>query len=366
MDNLTLSMLGLLDGAPRWLKKKSPMQYKPKIQDLSLKRLIRDLQNNSISFSIPENTKERILKQTKFFNFNILQDKKLVGVLELDTHKQLLEIYQKGFRDLAKTLNQINLDLADLLKVNNPLENIDEVIERLQIKKDFILLRMEEVKRKADEIVNGHETILSGAISQARNLSNGLMTKVLSANKFSKFYKLSEQSISAIIPKLNDNAIKSLVLNKLKLTTPLQDNIALGIRDTIINTSLLKGKSAFVSGRELANKFENELTGVFNSVKYRGTLIARTNIMFAYNQSSFSQIKSIGARKFIVIGSQTDPECPICPDLWGRIYDVEKDADKLPIFHPNCRCIASPYITDEFPLDETKMEDGVREYYEKI
>ncbi len=92
--------------------------------------------------------------------------------------------------------------------------------------------------------------------------------------------------------------------------------------------------------------------------RYRGYLIARTELAFAYNQGSYEGVKQAQEAGYmgevVKIWSTADDErtCEICGGLDGKIIALDDDFDfgtkisvaayptikRVPPAHPNCRC----------------------------
>ena len=110
-----------------------------------------------------------------------------------------------------------------------------------------------------------------------------------------------------------------------------------------LSQAMLEGVSPYEAGRRIGN------TATSIGVQ-RGTVIARTELVHAYNESAldrYTRILGSSGTLQAVLEFQTAGDnrvCPECETLEGAIYTVSEARNVLPV-HPLCRCtwIPTPY-----------------------
>lgn len=79
----------------------------------------------------------------------------------------------------------------------------------------------------------------------------------------------------------------------------------------------------------------------------RAEVLARTEVIRAHHQATIQEYKNWGVEGVNVLGEwKTAGDgrvCDECEDLEGQIFTLEEINSKIPL-HPQCRCIALPYI----------------------
>ena len=101
-----------------------------------------------------------------------------------------------------------------------------------------------------------------------------------------------------------------------------------------ISNGILEGKGIY--------KIQKDLRSTINMTKHRATMIARTEVIRAYNQASINQYKKVGVRKFNWIVSYDERQCDNC--VAKEQSNPHKIGSEQPPLHVNCRCCISPIV----------------------
>ena len=97
--------------------------------------------------------------------------------------------------------------------------------------------------------------------------------------------------------------------------------------------------------------------------KNRAEVIARTETVYARNQAELVKAEAAGKEYFIVVSAGDC--CDECYDTYdGNTFHVPEDEDMLPPLHPNCRCTATFFRTEE--LAETMAEETSKPREEEV
>lgn len=106
--------------------------------------------------------------------------------------------------------------------------------------------------------------------------------------------------------------------------------------------------------------------------RYRGQMIARTEIAFSYNQGKYLSVKQaqeqglMGKCKKVWVTADTERTCPYCNSLDGKEIDMDDDFNiqtnlthsavkKVPPAHPHCMCVID-YVEIERPAADPLPE----------
>ena len=101
----------------------------------------------------------------------------------------------------------------------------------------------------------------------------------------------------------------------------------------------------------------------------RARMIARTEVVYAYNEASLNTYEEAGLE-----GVKVDVEwstafhnvCPTCADLQGRVFTIEEARQFHPPRHPNCRCALIPAGVGEAEESRGQYDEGtIGEQYGK-
>ena len=184
-------------------------------------------------------------------------------------------------------------------------------------------------------------------------------------------YELAKEGIN--VPSGNEN-----VSSNISISTPFHiDRVGLlftrvfsdlqGISvamDAVISRILAQGMADGEGSVAVARKIEAAINGsglgdlgitnefiaeAIISAKRRAKMLAHTEMMRAYHKSAMQDFKN-----WRELGIDTKAEwktagdnrvCDLCKALEGKIFTVEEIEDMIPL-HPECRCIALPYIEE--------------------
>ena len=116
-----------------------------------------------------------------------------------------------------------------------------------------------------------------------------------------------------------------------KMSATLADGLAHGHNPTRIASSLVKN----VDGLN----------------RRRATLIARTEIIYAFAEGQLDAFEALGVEKLGVLvelaTAGDDRVCPICLDLEGQEFTIAEARGVIPV-HPDCRCCWVPSTSGIF------------------
>lgn len=88
------------------------------------------------------------------------------------------------------------------------------------------------------------------------------------------------------------------------------------------------------------------LKNVDGMTRNRAEVIARTETVYARNQAELVKAEAKGKEYFVVVSAADC--CDECFDTYdGNTFQVPEDEDMLPPLHPNCRCTATFFRTEE-------------------
>jgi SPP1 gp7 family putative phage head morphogenesis protein len=89
--------------------------------------------------------------------------------------------------------------------------------------------------------------------------------------------------------------------------------------------------------------------GRFIPAQRRAEMLARTEIIRAHHLATIQEYRNWGVLGIYVKGewktAGDDRVCSQCASLEGNIYTLDEIESMIPL-HPNCRCIALPYIEE--------------------
>jgi SPP1 gp7 family putative phage head morphogenesis protein len=88
----------------------------------------------------------------------------------------------------------------------------------------------------------------------------------------------------------------------------------------------------------------------------RAEILARTETIRAHHAANMGEYRAAGALGITVLAEHLtagdDRVCPQCAPLQGKRYELDEAEYMIPV-HPQCRCVAIPYI----PEDEDEPEE---------
>jgi SPP1 gp7 family putative phage head morphogenesis protein len=133
--------------------------------------------------------------------------------------------------------------------------------------------------------------------------------------------------------------------------------LAQGVIDGDGPALLARKLVATINGTGMGELGITDKLGRFIPASRRAEMLARTEILRAYNEASLIEYKNWGVEgvrclaEFLTAGD--DKVCPSCFSHEGEIYTLESASGILP-FHPNCRCIWLPILYENI-IDKTKI-----------
>ena len=134
--------------------------------------------------------------------------------------------------------------------------------------------------------------------------------------------------------------------------------------DSTVSDVLAMGMADGRGPREIARLLNKAITGEgtgqdlslidslgrFIPAKRRAETLARTEVIRAHHQANIGEYRAAGLlgvkvqAEFLTAGDAR--VCPECSDLNGKIYALDQAENLIPV-HPQCRCVALPYIEDD-------------------
>lgn len=145
------------------------------------------------------------------------------------------------------------------------------------------------------------------------------------------------------------------------------------IADELAN-GLIEGRSPTYIARRLVNRIEKG-SGTLAIVDERGTvrmralqrarILARTEVISAHHAATINVYREAGIEGVRVLAEWAtagdDRVCDDCLDLEGHVFRLDVIDQLIPL-HPQCRCVALPYLGRVGGRGWTEVEEGVWEY----
>jgi SPP1 gp7 family putative phage head morphogenesis protein len=104
-----------------------------------------------------------------------------------------------------------------------------------------------------------------------------------------------------------------------------------------------------INGTGIGDLAIKDTLGRTISAQQRAIMMARTEIIRAHHLATIQEYRNWGLEGIIVKGewktAGDDRVCDKCAALEGKIFTLDEIEPLIP-FHPNCRCIALPYIEE--------------------
>ncbi len=154
---------------------------------------------------------------------------------------------------------------------------------------------------------------------------------------------------------IDRDALDFLANYTVVLAGDVQRELADGIKRTLL-TAVTTGKGTADIVRDLGsvikdpNAFRRAGGKLFQRAQYRMELIARTEVMRAFNQGRMKMHHEIGVQRLEWLASGDERVCPECGPLHERVFDIDQ-IPPIP-YHPQCRC--SVVVAE--PIDLLKPE----------
>jgi SPP1 gp7 family putative phage head morphogenesis protein len=126
--------------------------------------------------------------------------------------------------------------------------------------------------------------------------------------------------------------------------------LAQGIVDGDGPAVLARKLVATINGTGMGELGITDKLGRFIPAARRAEMLARTEILRAYNSASLMEYRNWGLEgigilaEWSVVGD--DRTCDRCWPYEGKLYTLDEAEGMLPL-HPNCRCIFLPYIDNQ-------------------
>ena len=146
---------------------------------------------------------------------------------------------------------------------------------------------------------------------------------------------------TSVFTLIDTDALDFMANYNLVLVGDVHRELADGIRKTIFS-GVATGKSARDIVRDMGSVIEDKESfrragsKVFSKAQYRMEMIARTEVLRAHNQGRIKFHQQVGVTKLEWMTMEDERMCPVCGELDGKQFDI----DKIPSQprHPDCRC----------------------------
>jgi SPP1 gp7 family putative phage head morphogenesis protein len=107
-----------------------------------------------------------------------------------------------------------------------------------------------------------------------------------------------------------------------------------------LTAGLIEGKNPKAVARELSK--------VVDLGRKRAETLARTEMVRAHNHANLTTYEEAGIGDVTVLAEWKTAGYNVCPDcaaLEGKVFKISTIRQLIPL-HPNCRCVALPYIEE--------------------
>lgn len=112
---------------------------------------------------------------------------------------------------------------------------------------------------------------------------------------------------------------------------------------------LAKKLIATIDGTGMGTLGITDTLGRFIPAKTRAITLARTEIIRAHHLATIQEYRNFGLMDIVIKGewstTNDDRVCPKCAAMDGKVFTLDEIEPMIPA-HPNCRCIALPYIEE--------------------
>jgi SPP1 gp7 family putative phage head morphogenesis protein len=106
---------------------------------------------------------------------------------------------------------------------------------------------------------------------------------------------------------------------------------------------------AVIEGRGMGTLGVTDTLGRFIPAATRANMLARTEIIRAHHLATIQEYRNWGVEGVFVMAewmtAGDDRVCDKCNSLQGQIFTLDEIEGMIPA-HPNCRCIALPYLEE--------------------
>lgn len=125
--------------------------------------------------------------------------------------------------------------------------------------------------------------------------------------------------------------------------------LAQGLADGDGPRLLARKLVATINGTNMGDLGITDTLGRFIPAKRRAEMLARTEVIRAHHLASIQEYRNFGVLDIKVMGewrtAGDDRVCEKCASLEKRIFTLDEIEPMIPL-HPNCRCIALPYVEE--------------------
>jgi len=144
------------------------------------------------------------------------------------------------------------------------------------------------------------------------------------------------------------------VFSELKgITAEMERNISRILAQGMINgedpITLSKQLVAAIDGTGMGTLGMTDTLGRFIPALTRAKMMARTEMIRAFHLAAIQEYRNWAVEEVYVkaewMTAQDEKVCDKCLALQGKIFTLDEIEPMIPL-HPNCRCIALPYIED--------------------
>lgn len=144
------------------------------------------------------------------------------------------------------------------------------------------------------------------------------------------------------------------VFSELKgITAEMERNISRILAQGMINgedpITLANKLVAAIDGTGMGTLGITDTLGRFIPALTRAKMMARTEMIRAFHLAAIQEYRNWGVEGVTVMAewmtAQDEKVCSQCLALQGKIFSLDEIEPMIPL-HPNCRCIALPYIED--------------------
>ncbi len=145
--------------------------------------------------------------------------------------------------------------------------------------------------------------------------------------------------------------------------------------DSVVSDVLALGIADGRGPREIARLLNKAITGdgtgddlsILDSLgrkipaRRRAEVLARTEVIRAHHQANIAEYRAAG-----VLGIKVQAEwltagdarvCKQCAPMNGKRFNMDEAENIIPA-HPQCRCVALPYIEEEKPISDGSIKNG--------
>jgi SPP1 gp7 family putative phage head morphogenesis protein len=126
--------------------------------------------------------------------------------------------------------------------------------------------------------------------------------------------------------------------------------LAQGIIDGDGPALLARKLVATINGTGMGELGITDKLGRFIPASRRAMMLARTEVLRAYNSASLAEYRNWGLEGISILAEWNtvgdDRTCDHCLPYEGKLYSLDEAEGMLPL-HPQCRCIFLPYIDNQ-------------------